>query len=286
MTPRSRANASSGSAAAVSRSSARSGWRESAESSIVTFASSARTDALGRDDQRVDLAERRVRLDEAAVELLDDRARSGRARPRRRPGASELARVVRLEPSSGSTWTRTSASGVSAATCSISTPPSVVNISSGLPRAAVERDREVVLAARSRRRCSIQSLRTTCPRMSSPRISARPRSASSGSAASFTPPAFPRPPVSTCAFTTTCAAELLGRRPCLLRASSRRVPRRPGCRTARTAPCPGARSRSTGSTLPTGDAARQAYPHVRCRSPTSSRSRGSQPRRSSSCSSR
>src|SRR5437773_1446880 len=50
---------------------------------------------------------------------------------------------------------------------------------------------------------SIQSLRTTRPRMSSPRISRARASASSGPSASFTPPALPRPPVSTCAFTTT-----------------------------------------------------------------------------------
>jgi len=47
----------------VSRISATSGWRKSAESSIVT---------LGRHDQRVDLAEHRLLGDEAAVELLDE----------------------------------------------------------------------------------------------------------------------------------------------------------------------------------------------------------------------
>src|SRR5947207_9264210 len=39
--------------------------------------------------------------------------------------------------------------------------------------------------------------------MSRPRMPRAFSSASAGSAASFTPPAFPRPPVSTCAFTTT-----------------------------------------------------------------------------------
>src|ERR687887_1643227 len=58
---------------------------------------------------------------------------------------------------------------------------------------------------------SIQSLRTTWPLMSRPRMSRAFCSASAGSSASFTPPAFPRPPVSTCALTTTwppssCAA--------------------------------------------------------------------------------
>src|SRR3954447_14118203 len=51
--------------------------------------------------------------------------------------------------------------------------------------------------------CSIQSLCTTWPRMSSPRISRALCSASAGSFASLTPPALPRPPVSTCALTTT-----------------------------------------------------------------------------------
>src|SRR5438874_1606453 len=50
---------------------------------------------------------------------------------------------------------------------------------------------------------SIQSLRTTCPRMSRPRISRAFCSASAGVSASLTPPALPRPPVRTCALTTT-----------------------------------------------------------------------------------
>src|SRR5438067_357090 len=53
---------------------------------------------------------------------------------------------------------------------------------------------------------SIQSLRTTWPLMSSPRMSRARASASSGVAASLTPPALPRPPVSTCALTTTGAS--------------------------------------------------------------------------------
>ena len=42
---------------------------------------------------------------------------------------------------------------------------------------------------------SIQSVRTTWPRMSSPRISAARSAASCGVAASLMPPALPRPPV-------------------------------------------------------------------------------------------
>jgi hypothetical protein len=44
---------------------------------------------------------------------------------------------------------------------------------------------------------SIQSFSTSWPLMSSPMMSFAYCSASSGSSASFTPPAFPRPPVST-----------------------------------------------------------------------------------------
>ena len=50
---------------------------------------------------------------------------------------------------------------------------------------------------------SIQSVRTTWPRMSRPRISLARSAASSGVAASLMPPALPRPPTSTCALTTT-----------------------------------------------------------------------------------
>src|SRR5215204_1725378 len=51
---------------------------------------------------------------------------------------------------------------------------------------------------------SIQSLRTTWPRMSRPRICSALSRASSGFSASLIPPALPRPPVRTCALTTTC----------------------------------------------------------------------------------
>src|SRR5947207_10624610 len=59
--------------------------------------------------------------------------------------------------------------------------------------------------------------------MSSPMISDALRSASSGSSASFTPPALPRPPVSTCAFTTT----RLSSSSAAARASAADVARRP-----------------------------------------------------------
>src|SRR5262245_34963844 len=50
---------------------------------------------------------------------------------------------------------------------------------------------------------SIQTFVTTWPRMSIPRISPARASTSSAFAASLMPPAFPRPPMSTCALTTT-----------------------------------------------------------------------------------
>ena len=49
-----------------------SGCRKSALSSTVNFESSARHLAVGGDDQRVDLAQHGVAVDERRVELLDD----------------------------------------------------------------------------------------------------------------------------------------------------------------------------------------------------------------------
>ena len=50
---------------------------------------------------------------------------------------------------------------------------------------------------------SIQTFATVWPRMSMPRISAGARLGLLGELASLIPPAFPRPPMSTCALTTT-----------------------------------------------------------------------------------
>ena len=128
-------------------SAASSGWRKSAESSIVTFASSARTSPSGRDDQRVDLAERRVGLDEAAVEA---RRRSPRSAARSAGSSSpreQLARVVGLEALERVDVDAGERLGAARRRPARSRPrPAVVNISSAWPRAAVEGDREVVLA--------------------------------------------------------------------------------------------------------------------------------------------
>ena len=86
---------------------------------------------------------------------------------------------------------------------------------------------------------SIQTRRTTCPRMSMPRIAAACASASSGVFASLMPPAFPRPPTSTCALTTTGPPSPRRRRE--PQALSPRAPPTQGCRRARTAPFPGVR---------------------------------------------
>ena len=103
MTPFSRANASSGSAAAGSRNSAMSGWRKSALSSTVNFESSAFTSPSGVTISGLISREHRVGLDEAAVELPDDRGDLlllGRIvdagavdEPPRQPGLEALERV-------------------------------------------------------------------------------------------------------------------------------------------------------------------------------------------------
>ena len=94
-----------------------------------------------RDDQRVDLAEHRVELDERPVELLDDRRDLlllGRIldvgavdEPARDP------RLEALEP--GRRAGGRAPPGSPRATCSISTPPCVVNMNSGFfaPRSNV-----------------------------------------------------------------------------------------------------------------------------------------------------
>ena len=59
---------------------------------------------------------------------------------------------------------------------------------------------------------------TTWPLMSSPRIASAFSRASSGVRASFTPPALPRPPVFTCALTTSREAPAPSRRSAASRA--------------------------------------------------------------------
>ena len=88
-----------------------------------------------------------------------------------------------------------------------------------LPGAAVERDREVVLARDLRGALDPEPADDVPPDVEAEDVLRRAPCASSGPAASFTPPAFPRPPVSTCALTTTvppsssaARARLLGRR--------------------------------------------------------------------------
>ena len=73
MTPFSRANVSSGSAAALSRISAMSGWRKSALSSTVNFESSAFTSPSGVTISGLISQSIASNCDERRVELLDDR---------------------------------------------------------------------------------------------------------------------------------------------------------------------------------------------------------------------
>ena len=117
---------STGSIGNASASASISGWRNSALSSIVTFASRAHDGAVLQLHQRVDLDERRVHLDEQ----LPQTAAARRPRPRgaQRQRAGQLAHVPGAHPEAGFTCTRRIASGRSAASVSMSIPPSAVSI--------------------------------------------------------------------------------------------------------------------------------------------------------------
>ena len=65
--------ASAGSSSASSSIATISGWRNAALSSKFSLQSRARTSPLGRDDQRVDLGERGVLVDEQLDEVLEER---------------------------------------------------------------------------------------------------------------------------------------------------------------------------------------------------------------------
>ena len=84
-------------------------------------------------------------------------------------------------------------------------------------RAAVERDREVVLALDVRGALDPDPPDDVPADVHAQDVARASASASAGSAAYLMPPALPRPPTSTCAFTMTGAAEPLGRRARLLR---------------------------------------------------------------------
>ena len=91
--------------------------------------------------------------------------------------------------------------------------------------------------------------RTTWPLMSRPRIAVAFSAASSASAASLTPPALPRPPVFTWAFTTTAVADP-GGRGLRLRGECRPPPPAARERRARRrAPSPGTRTGPRNSSL-------------------------------------
>ena len=137
--------------------------------------------ALGRDDQRVDLAEHRVGLDEAGVELADD--------------VEDLLLLVRVADS-GAVDQSPPLVGLEALERVDVQAHERVRVVLGdlldldaalggeheerLLLAAVEGDREVVLRG-DLGALSIQSLRTTWPLMSSPRISSASRSRPPGS---------------------------------------------------------------------------------------------------------
>ena len=146
MRPFSLASCSRGSSVSVAANSAHSGWRNAALSSSVTFASSAWTAALGREDERVDLGEVAVALHVAAVQVAQQRggllARClGRARPRRPSDAPSRGRAR----APGRSRAARSRRGGCAATSSISTPPSRGQHPEVDLVRAVEREARVVL---------------------------------------------------------------------------------------------------------------------------------------------
>ena len=128
------------------RSAALSGWRNSEESSSVTFASSAVTWRSPRDDQRVDLDEHRLLGDERVVELGQQRA--DRAHDVAVDAGLEGEPAARGSPGSPAAGRRAGARsrrGRSSATSSMSMPPCVESMTSGRLARAVEDDRRVVL---------------------------------------------------------------------------------------------------------------------------------------------
>ena len=160
--------------------------------------------AIRRDDQRVDLDERRVLLIPDLVESRPTRRPRPRARPhRRRPRWRSAAPPRGERPCSGSTWWRTSFSGFSSAIC--------LDLN-----AALRAEASPAAAWRSGRAAPRRSTRWRCRRRARPRACGRCgrgcpgrgfcsacSRASSALFAILTPPAFPRPPISTCALTTT-----------------------------------------------------------------------------------
>ena len=204
MTPFSRAARSSGGYASGSRISATSGCRKSALSSTVNFESSAFTSPAGRDDQRVDLAEHRVEVDERLVEPADDRGdllllvgvvdAGAVDQPPRVPRLEALERVD-VQPDERVRRRRRDLLDVD--------PALRREHEQRLLRAAVERDREVVLLRDVRRLLDPEPADDVAADVEAEDLRARAPPPRRASSASLIPPALPRPPVSTCALTTT-----------------------------------------------------------------------------------
>ena len=87
--------------------------------------------AVGGDDQRVDLDQRRVLVARHLGQLRPAPRRPGRATSSSRPAASTIGRAAAASNGAvGSMWRLTSASGSSAATASMSIPPLAETIAS------------------------------------------------------------------------------------------------------------------------------------------------------------
>ena len=237
----SRANVSIGSAAVGSRHSAMSGCR--GERAVVDR--ELRVErlhlALRRDDERVDLAEHRVELDERAVELLDDRRdllllggildAAAVDEPPRDPGLEALERIdVQADQRLRALFR------------------DLLDLDAALRgeheerllRAAVERDGEVVLALDVRRLLDPERADDVAVDVESEDVAGL-RLRVGGIVRELDAAGLAAAAGQHLRLDDDRAAELLGRRRAPPPAWSRAVPRRPGSRRAGRDPCPGTR---------------------------------------------
>ena len=159
-------------------------------------------DAVRRHDQRVDLAERRVALDEAPVERLRDPLDLLALRLVGNP-REQLARVMRLVPLERIDVHARERRRVLGRDLLDLDPAVGREHEERLPGPAVERHREVVLARDLGGRLDPEPLDAVPADVETEDLARARPEPRPDPAASFTPPAFPRPPVSTWALTTT-----------------------------------------------------------------------------------
>ncbi len=127
------ASTSSGSSSAVSRSALISAWRNSALSSKVTLASRGKQlVVLGR-DERIDLDQRGIGIDECLIQALQESNSLIDLRRFESKRKSELARLPCAEANRRIDRLFKDGIGILAATSSISMPPACEAIKTSLP---------------------------------------------------------------------------------------------------------------------------------------------------------